>query len=169
MLMQDMHYYGLWKIALRQLFKDSEINDFELIDLHKENFFLKDELSYREREILVKAIKSLEQVDSISELLSIEANFISMGTFPSKTEFKPHLIGYLAECMHEECINELDLYEIMNEFDYSFDVYTEKETYYIDMILNMVRLTLLSKNPSAIELIENPSFELLMFVNGMEQ
>ena len=39
--MQDAQYYGLWKIALLHMFKSEYISDHELIDLHKNNLFLK--------------------------------------------------------------------------------------------------------------------------------
>ena len=167
--MQDAQYYGLWKIALLHMFKSEYISDHELIDLHKNNLFLKENMTHRERDILFKALSVMDDVDGIKELLSIEANFISKGELPQKKLFESHLIGYLAECLCESCITEFELFEMMSEFDYSFDIYSEKEKYYIDIILEMVRLNLVSKNPSAIQFIDNPSFELLMFVNGVEQ
>lgn len=159
----------LWRMALRSLYARNIISKSELLTGHKIYFFGNKKLGAREEFITSNATTVLSDMTGLKESLSIEARFIASGELPViKSDFESHWLSHLAECVAEEYITESEFDEYSNRIDFSSYSYTDDEMNYVEMILDMVRFELLSKNPRAIEFIENPSFELLMFVNRID-
>ncbi len=158
----------LWRRVLQQLFSQNKISHDELLKYHNKCLFDLNHITGRELDIRKLAISDIDKKDEYAQLLKIEANFISAGVVPdSKSDFQAIWVGQLAECVSNSFITENEFYEFSDMIDFKSYFYNEEEMSYIDMILDVVRFSLVNENPSAIDFIENPSFDLLMFVNGV--
>jgi len=130
----------------------------------------KDFLSPRETSVITHITNLISDTDSFAGHIESENKFIFDAELPKdKAAFKKHWIYYLAECLEESHIDSEDFDTLLNGIDFSNSVWSKEEELKVNTILDILRVEMISKVPSAIDFLKNPSFEVLMFANNMSE
>lgn len=159
-----------WKLALREVYFLDLISEDDFMRMHAESFY---------ENLTTIPVDDKSKVETVFEIMSNsklfamlmkeEANILTTAQLPDdKRLFKKMWLSYLLDCLHAEYLT-LDQFEIYSEA-ISFDSrnWSENEVEVASEIIETLRFILVHDNPSAVEYIENPSFELLMYVNDLE-
>lgn len=157
-----------WRVALRELYQLGVVDEPYFIHMYSNEVINKIDLNETENKIQMMVIDIIKNKEMFRQLIKEELAFISKGEVPdSKLRFKPMWLSYLLDCVESELMEENDFIELKAAINFDIPDWTPEETEYVNMVLDMVRITILSSNPAALDFFENPSFELLMHVNDM--
>lgn len=157
-----------WRVALRELYQLGVVDEHYFIHMHSHDVINKQNLTDDENRIQLLVIDLIKDKSMFTELIKEELAFISRGEVPdSKLRFKPMWLSYLLDSVENELIDMSDFNELKNAINFDIPDWTEMETEYVSMILDMVRISILASNPQAFDFFENPSFDILMYANGM--
>jgi hypothetical protein len=166
--MEDKIDIIYWRIGLRELYSVDMISQEEFLCMYDRDFLYQDYLSNKEYDIAKFIVGMVSDVDSFQQIINEEMVFVFGGKPPkNKKSFKKHWLFHLAGCLEEGHIDEEDFSNLINGIDFNNSEWNEDEEMKLNTILDMIRITMLSKSSSSIEYFENPSFEVLMFVNDM--
>ena len=98
----------------------------------------------------------------VAELIKLETDFLLNGNISNEMLW----VTYLIECFYDGEIDEVE-YEIYR-FSIDFDIpRTEKEYYVINRVLEYLRIKTVTNEPTLIDNIHNPSFDVLMAANNV--
>ena len=159
----------MWRIGLRTLIDNHTITFDEFASCFAKEFLGKEPLTDRETEIVIAVNSVMGDTDRFARLVKEEIDWITRGTLPdAKEPFYSVWLSALMECQEGGHIDGEDMLSLKDSVDFERDGWGEDEKSAINTVLDMLRMTLILKNKNAFEFMENPSFELLMFVNGLE-
>jgi len=166
--MQDKIDITYWRIGLREVYSIDLISSEEFLHMYDREFLYQDYLTEKEYDIVKFIVDLISDADGFQELINEEMPFVFGGTLPDDKEyFRKHWLYHLAECLDEGHIDEEDFSNLSTSIDFLNPEWNEDEKMKVMTILDMLRITILAKVPSSIEYFENPSFEVLMYVNDI--
>lgn len=153
-----------WNLAVRELYHIGFISRDDMISIYGSyNSDLIDEYDYKKYFLLI--IEILKNKKLITELVVEEINVISDLKLPEKNIFKKMWLSYILDCV---ILGELDLADIdyyESEIDFSNNEWTQAEISIAMSIIDKLRIGIISKNPQAVNYMENLSFDVLMDIN----
>lgn len=159
-----------WRVGLRETYGMGVISKEEFLKMYEREFIYKDFISPKEASVITFVTELISDTDSFAEHIQSENAFIFDGVVPDKkSEFKKHWLFYLAECLEEGHIDSEDFDTLLNGIDFEKSDWTEEEDLKVKTVLDILRVDMVGRIPSAMEFFKNPSFELLMFANDMSE
>lgn len=159
-----------WKLALRESYYLELITEDQLIRMHTSEFY--DSINSpigSDRKAIDIVLSVMHDTVLFANLMKEEARILSKGILPTdKRTFKKIWISYLLDCLNDNYItdSQFDIYYHSIEFD-GFE-WDDHECKAAQDVIEMIRFMLVHQNPKIVEYIENPSFDLLMYVNDLE-
>lgn len=150
-----------WKLGVKFLFLKGEILEEEYSYIYDMNSL--NEGSKISIELYNKIHDALYLTpEMVAGLIKMETRFLIDGEISNKRLW----ITYLFECLHDGKI-DADKYKKYREaIDFDTPI-TESERYIINEILDYVRIKGIKNEPSLVEYISNPSFNVLMAANNL--
>jgi len=159
-----------WRVGLCETYDVGVISKEEFLKMYEREFIYKDFISPKEESVIAFVADLMSNTDIFSQHIQSENTFIFDGAVPDKkSEFKKYWIFYLAECLEEGHIDSEDVATLLNGIDFEKSDWTEEEDLKVKTVLDILRIDMVGRIPSAIDFFKNPSFELLMFANDMSE
>lgn|SRR5574343_203544 len=153
-----------WNLAVRELYHIGFISRDDMISIYGSyNSDLIDEYDYKKYFLLV--IEILKNKKLMTELVVEEISVISDLKLPEKNIFKKMWLSYILDCviLGEIDLSDIDYYE--SEIDFSNNDWTQTEITSAMSVIDKLRIGIISKNPTAVDYMENLSFDVLMDIN----
>lgn len=153
-----------WNLAIRELYYIGFISKDDMISIYGTyNNDLINEYEYRKYYLLV--IEILKNTKLMSQLVKEEISVVSDLRLPEKKLFKKMWLSYLLDCIIIGSLDLSDLDEYDSKINFSNNIWSKEETSNAMSIIDKLRIGIIHKNPSAIEYMENLSFDMLMDIN----
>lgn len=153
-----------WNLAIRELYHIGFISRDDMISIYGSyNSDLIDEYEYKKYFLLV--IEILKNKKLMTELVVEEVSVISDLKLPEKNIFKKMWLSYILDCviLGELALSDIDHYE--SAIDFSNNEWTQSEISISMSVIDKLRIGIISKNPQAVDYMENLSFDILMDIN----
>lgn len=157
----------MWRIALRNLYSMGGVTRDEFISCFDKSFLGKEPLTARESDIVESVNVIMSDSGSFTVLVKQDIDWITRGVIPEKSSFSDMWMSALLECKEDAFLEPSEFDPLCDTIDFSVDEWLDGEMDTVNMVLDKLRMSILKKNPSAFEFMDNPSFDVLMYMNGM--
>jgi hypothetical protein len=153
-----------WNLAIRELYYIGFMPKDDMISIYGTyNNDLINDYEYRKYYVLV--IEILKNTKLMLQLVREEIAVVSDLRLPEKKLFKKMWLSYLLDCIILGSLDLTELDEYESRIDFSNNVWSDEETSTAMNIIDKLRIGIVNKNPTAIEYMENLSFDMLMDIN----
>lgn len=159
----------LWKIAIRELYYLELIEESMFMRLYNYDDVDTLSTSAEDQYCIDIVYETMKNVELMAQDLHEEVDIIAHGIIPNdKRVFKKMWLSYLLDCSERGLITQIDFNELRYQIDFMNSEWSDIELVSANSVVDMIRFMLIEKNPSSIEYLDNPSFELLMYANNLE-
>lgn len=166
----------IWKFALRESYAMGLITEYDLIEMHTSEFY---DLVYDSGAGINTAVgivfdmmnnfRTSDDNDVFIKLMKDEVKILSKGIIPDdKQVFKKMWLSYLLDCLDGGYINNTQFDQYYSSIKFDGTEWCKCELEAARDVVDTIRLMLVHRNPKLIEFIENPGFDLLMYINDLE-
>lgn len=170
-MQSNNEHLKLWKVAIRELYYLDLLDENTFISMYHygDHEYDYDSLNDSDKIIVDMVYDTLKNIELMAEALHEEVDVIARGILPKdKQVFKKMWLSYLLDCHDRGLITDADFSAMAPQIDFSNSDWSERELENANHVVDMIRFTLIEKNPASIEYIDNPSFDLLMYANNLE-
>jgi len=160
-----------WKLALRESYHLGLITESDLIRMHSAAFYesLSESMNATDSANVAVVFDVMGDIQLFANLMKDEAQILITGVVPGdKSMFKKMWISYLLDCRSDKYITDEQFDVYYNSIEFDGIKWSKHEREAAHDIIEVIRLMLVHQNSNLMEYIENPSFDLLMYVNNLE-
>jgi len=157
-----------WKVGVRVLHNSGYIKDSEFVDVWEQvtpDYMGCDEYI---ASINNKIYEIMLNAEEIKPFLSAEVEFLRSTEIPEyKSKFKSLWYSMICDMEYRKLINLDEHDRWFNGTHFEDTVWSRKEIRLVNAVKSLIQQDLVSKNPSMLDYIDEPSFDVLMTANGM--
>ena len=111
----------------------------------------------------------MDDTELFASLMKEEVSILSKGILPEdKRNFKKVWVSYLLDCLNNHYITDGQYDTYYRSIAFEGIDWIDHEREVAKDVIDMIRFMLVHQNRNIVDYIENPSFELLMYVNDLE-
>ena len=158
-------YTKLWNLALRELYHMGKISRELFGELYEKMDDVSDNSKYKKYYLLI--IEIFRNKELFVKLVHEEIRVVTYMELPAKNIFKKMYISYLLDCLVAYALTEAEVEYYENKIDFANNVWTDVEKETALYIIDKLRMSIVLRNPDAIEYMENLTFDMLMDLNNI--